>query len=96
MFPRSRKVHAMNTLKPFAPRANSDASAGAQPPAGCARPWKAIAQEVSVEPDPEKLTKLVAELNQALDEQGVGGSPATINPHDQFNEKGNGSGSLEK
>jgi hypothetical protein len=86
----------MNTLKPFAPGANSGASAGAQPPAGGARPWKVIAQEVSDEHDPAKLTKLVAELNQSLDEQGVGGSPATINPHDQFNEKRNGSDSLEK
>ena len=78
MFLRSRKDHAMNTLKPFAPRANSGASAGAQPPAGRARPWKVIAQEVSGEQDRAKLTKLVAELNQALDEQGVGGSPATM------------------
>ena len=96
MFSRSRKVHAMNTPKPFASGANSGASAGAQAPAGRARPWKVIAQEVSGEEDPAKLTKLIAELNQALDEQRVGGSPATTNPLDQVNEKGNGSGSVEE
>jgi hypothetical protein len=67
----------MNSLKLFPPDANSGANAGAQPPAGPARPWKVIAQEVSGEQDPAKLTKLVAELNQALDEQAIGRSPAT-------------------
>lgn len=86
----------MNSLKPFLPDADSGASTVAKPPARRARPWKVIAQEVSAEQDSAKLTKLVAELNQALDEQGVGGSPATENFHDQVNEKGNGSGSLEE
>jgi hypothetical protein len=85
----------MNDLKPFLRDPNSDATA-AQPPAGRTRPWKAIAQEVSGEQDPAKLTKLVAELNQALDEQGIERSPAILNPHDQSNEKGNGSDSLGK
>jgi len=83
----------MNTLNPFPPGANSGASAGAQPPTESARPWKVIAQEVSGEQDPAKLTKLIAELNQALDEQGNGSSPAIINPHDQVNEEGSGSAS---
>jgi hypothetical protein len=87
---------SMNARKPFLPDANCSASAGLQPPAARARPWKVIAQEVSGEQDPAKLTKLVDELNQALDEQLVGGSSATISPHDQVNEKGDGSVSLEK
>jgi hypothetical protein len=37
------------------------------------RPWQAIAEEVTRETDPEKLTELVAELNRALDEQKLSG-----------------------
>jgi DNA topoisomerase IA len=36
------------------------------------RPWKVVAQEVAHESDPAKLTELIAELIQALDEQGIG------------------------
>jgi hypothetical protein len=39
------------------------------------RSWKIIAEEISCEKDPTKLSRLVAELNQALDEQGVDGVP---------------------
>lgn len=85
----------MSAVEPFLPDANTGSSTGTQPPAGRARPWKVIAQEVSHEQDSAKLTKLVAELNQALDEQGIGMSPAMLNPDDQVNEKENGSGSLE-
>jgi len=38
-------------------------------PVGCARPWRVIAAEVAVEPNPEKLLELIRELNQALDLQ---------------------------
>lgn len=31
--------------------------------------WKAIAEAITHEQDPKKITELVAELNQALDEQ---------------------------
>ena len=86
----------MSAVEPFLPDANTGSSTGTQPPAGRARPWKVIAQQVSHEQDSAKLTKLVAELNQALDEQGIGVSPAMLNPDDQVNEKENGSGSLEK
>lgn len=41
------------------------------------RPWRVVAAEVSSEQDPNKLTKLVGELNQALDEQGIDGRPKT-------------------
>lgn len=85
----------MSAVEPFLPDANTGSSTGTQALAGRARPWKVIAQEVSHEQDSAKLTKLVAELNQALDEQGIGMSPAMLNPDDQVNEKENGSGSLE-
>jgi len=39
------------------------------------RPWKAVAEEVTRERDPKRLTELVTELNQALDEQGIDGKP---------------------
>lgn len=32
-------------------------------------PWKAIAEAITHEQDPKKMTELVAELNQMLDEQ---------------------------
>ena len=86
----------MSAVEPFLPDANTGASTGAQPPAGRARPWKVIAQEVSHEEDCAKLTKLVAELNQALDEQGIRMSPARMNSHEKAKEDGNGSASLEK
>ena len=86
----------MCAVEPFLPDANGSSSTGTPPPAGRARPWKVIAQEVSHEQDSAKLTKLVAELNRALDEQGIGMSPAMLNPDDQVNKKENGSGSLEK
>ena len=86
----------MNDWKPFLPDPSSGATTGSQPSAGRSRPWKAIAQEVSGEQDPAKLTKLVAELNQALDEQGSGTSPARMNSHEKAKENGNGSASLEK
>ena len=38
-------------------------------PVGYGRPWRLIAAEVAVEPNPEKLLELIRELNQALDEQ---------------------------
>jgi len=37
------------------------------------RPWKVIAAEAKREQDPQKLSKLVHELNQALKEQGLDG-----------------------
>jgi hypothetical protein len=40
-----------------------------------ARSWKVVAEEVSREQDARKLTNLVAELNQALEEQGLDGNP---------------------
>ncbi len=36
-----------------------------------ARPWRDIAQEASQEPDPARMLRLIQELNQALDEQGL-------------------------
>lgn len=39
------------------------------------RPWKDIAAAVSNEQNPEKMTQLIAELNQVLDEQGIDGRP---------------------
>lgn len=33
------------------------------------RPWRVIANELSREKDPEKVTELAKELTQALDEQ---------------------------
>jgi hypothetical protein len=39
------------------------------------RPWRTIADEVSREQDPAKLSMLVEELNRALDEQGLDGKP---------------------
>ena len=43
--------------------------------ANVTRPWKVIAAEVSREQDPKKMTELVSELNQALDEQKIDGTP---------------------
>jgi hypothetical protein len=40
-----------------------------------ARSWKVVAEEVSLEQDPQKLTELIVELNQALEEQGLDGKP---------------------
>lgn len=37
-----------------------------------ARHWKVIAKEVTREQNPEKLSELIGELNQALDEQAIG------------------------
>ena len=39
------------------------------------RPWKIIAEEVSREQDSKRMPELVAELNQALDEQNLDGTP---------------------
>lgn len=38
------------------------------------RPWKIIADEVSSEKDPVKLSRLIEELNRALDEQASMGN----------------------
>jgi hypothetical protein len=38
------------------------------------RPWRMVAAEVAAEFDPKKLAVLVEELNQALEEQGIGRS----------------------
>jgi len=43
--------------------------------AGTSRPWKLIAEKVSREQEPKKMDELVAELNQALEEQGIDGAP---------------------
>ena len=86
----------MSTVEPLLPDVNGGTSTAAQPPAGRARPWKVIAQEVSHEQDSAKLTKLVAELKQALDEQRIGTSLARMNSHEKAKEDGNGSASLEK
>jgi len=43
--------------------------------AGTSRPWKRIAEEVIREQDPKKMAELVAELNQALNEQTIDGAP---------------------
>ena len=42
---------------------------------GDSRPWKLIAEEVTREEDPKKMAELVTELNQALDEQRIDGTP---------------------
>jgi hypothetical protein len=47
------------------------------PPPTKSRPWKIIADEVSGERDPVKLSRLIEELNRALDEQA---STANRNP----------------
>jgi predicted secreted protein len=44
------------------------------------RPWMEIAEEVSREQDFAKLSKLVRELNQALEEQGVNVHPFPQEP----------------
>ena len=62
----------MNAAQLFFPDENSGGSKGEQPPARRVRPWKIVAEEASHEQDPAKLANLVAELNQALDEQGIG------------------------
>lgn len=67
----------MNALQLSPPEPNSSTSNGDQPPASRTRPWNIVAEEVSHEQDPTKLTKLVAELNQALDEQGIGKPSST-------------------
>lgn len=38
------------------------------------RSWKVIAAEASHEQDPKKMTELITELNQALDEQNLDGT----------------------
>jgi formate-dependent nitrite reductase cytochrome c552 subunit len=60
------------------------------------RPWKVIAEEVCHEQDSAKLNKLVAELNQALDEQGIGKSARQVNRHGEVKADGNSSASSEK
>jgi len=77
MSPVSRTEHGMNALQLSPPEPNSSTSNGDQPPASRTRPWNIVAEEVSHEQDPTKLTKLVAELNQALDEQGIGKPSST-------------------
>ena len=42
------------------------------PDSAGSRPWKVIAEEVSREQDPARLTELIEELTHALDEQGIG------------------------
>ena len=74
----------MSAVEP--PDVNTSASSGVQPPAGHARPWRVISQEISHEQDSAKLTRLIAELNQALDEQGIGMSPARMNSHEKAKE----------
>src|SRR5215469_509724 len=58
------------------------ASQGSHAPA--TRPWKVVAAEVSREQDPNKMTELVAELNQALEEQDLDGTPK---PKSEFKAK---------
>jgi hypothetical protein len=36
------------------------------------RPWRVVAAEITTEHDPNKITKLVFELNRALDQQCIG------------------------
>jgi hypothetical protein len=36
-----------------------------------ARPWRIVASEAAREPDSQKLMTLLAELNEALEEQGI-------------------------
>lgn len=42
------------------------------------RSWKVIAEQVTHEQDPKKMTALMAELNQALDEQNLDGTPKVV------------------
>ena len=37
--------------------------------------WRSLAEQASIEPDPEKLMSLVTELNRVLDERQEGTSP---------------------
>jgi hypothetical protein len=39
------------------------------------RSWKTVAAEVTREQDPKKMTELITELNQALEEQNINGTP---------------------
>jgi hypothetical protein len=43
---------------------------GTRIPGKTTRPWRVVAAEVTKEKDSTKLTKLVEELNRALEEQG--------------------------
>lgn len=54
------------------------------------RPWKVIAEEVSHEQDPVRLSKLIEELNRALDEQGVGKPVGKPKPDGQPRPDGSG------
>jgi hypothetical protein len=63
----------MNVSKPFI-HESTNRSTDEHRSLGHARPWRVVAEEVSREQDPARLTKLVEELNQALDEQGIGKS----------------------
>ena len=40
------------------------------------RPWKVVAAEVSREQDSKRMTELVVELTEALDEQTLDGTPS--------------------
>jgi len=51
------------------------------------RQWKVVAAEISREPDPRKITELIIELNQALDEQNPHG---TIKPRSDGKPKPDG------
>ena len=46
------------------------------PPGTPARPWRVIAEQASLEFDSKKMTDLLRELNQALEERGVVGPGA--------------------
>jgi len=44
----------------------------AGPAKASSRPWRVIAEEISRELDPTKLTRLLEELNTAMDRQTIG------------------------
>lgn len=58
----------------YALKVNSE-KASLDGPAHSTRPWQDIAAEVTKEQDPKKMTELVVELNEALDEQTLDGAP---------------------
>jgi len=63
------------TLKVKLAQATSDGHGQSDRHAHSTRPWKDIAKEVTHEQDPKKMSELIGELNQALDEQNIDGSP---------------------
>jgi hypothetical protein len=62
-------------LKVKLAQANSDGHGQSDGHALTIRPWKAIAEEVTREQNSEKFNELIVELNQALDEQNLDGTP---------------------